>query len=477
MRIRAFSLAALVWCLPVAGAAPSSAPSSRPAAVEAWAKDHPPAVRAVRTVDDLAGLVTAGADARDQYGGWSKVQLKATGFFRVEKVDGRWWLVTPDGHPYFSMAMNSVSVREGSATIRASYRSLFKTDAEWRESAIRLLTDNGFNGTAHWSNNDVLKSGERRLPYTDGINFMAGYGKKRGGTFQQPGHTGYPNDCIFVFDPGFEEYCQQAAADLAKRKNDPYLLGYFSDNEMPFRLNSLDLYLKNPEGDPGRLAAEAFMNQRYGKDRAGKPTTDADRQAWMEVLAERYFSVVSAAIRRHDPNHLYLGARFHETDHRNPALFKVAGKYVDVISYNLYYQWNPDPGLFRRWAEWSGRPVIITEFYAKGDDSGMANNSGAGWTVRTQQDRGLFYQTFVLALIESKSCVGWHWLRYMDNAPDDKLADPSNRNSNKGIVNAAFVPYAPALALMKQLNERAYGIAGWFDGRPTAPSPATRPAP
>ena len=31
---------------------------------------------------------------------------------------------------------------------------------------------------------------------------MSSYGKKRGGTFQKPGHTGYPNDCIFVFDPG-----------------------------------------------------------------------------------------------------------------------------------------------------------------------------------------------------------------------------------------------------------------------------------
>jgi hypothetical protein len=42
----------------------------------------------------------------DKYGGWKGgPQLAATGFFRTEKVDGRWWLVDPEGHLFFSLGI------------------------------------------------------------------------------------------------------------------------------------------------------------------------------------------------------------------------------------------------------------------------------------------------------------------------------------------------------------------------------------
>ena len=97
------------------------------------------------------------------------------------------------------------------------------------------------------------------LVYTRTWNFMSSYGKKRGGTFQQPGHTGYPKDCIFVFDPGFESFCDQHAQSLAAGKDDPWLLGHFSDNEMPLSRAALKNYLQLPEREPGRQAALAWL--------------------------------------------------------------------------------------------------------------------------------------------------------------------------------------------------------------------------
>ena len=47
------------------------------------------------------------------------------------------------------------------------------------------------------------------------------------------------------------------------------------------------------------------------------------------------------------------------------------------------------------------KPFIVTEWYAKGMDSGMANTTGAGFVVKTQADRGRFYQNFTLGLLES----------------------------------------------------------------------------
>ena len=92
---------------------------------------------------------------------------------------------------------------------------------------------------------------------------MSGYGELRGGTYQKPGHTGYPNDCIFVFDPEFEDFCRRHAQEsLSATKDDPWLLGHFSDNELPFRPNALENYLSLPESDLGYQAAKAWWDRR-----------------------------------------------------------------------------------------------------------------------------------------------------------------------------------------------------------------------
>ena len=93
----------------------------------------------------------------------------------------------------------------------------------------------------------------------------------------------------------------------------------------------------------------------------------------------------------------------------------------------------------------------------------MGNVTGAGWLVKTQEDRGLHYQNFCLTLLQSKNCVGWHWFRYQDNAPDDAAADFSNKDSNKGLVNTNYETY-PALAeKMTQLNKQVYELIKYFD--------------
>ena len=191
----------------------------------------------------------------------------------------------------------------------------------------------------------------------------------------------------------------------------------------------------------------------------------------MRVL---FHSIVSRAVKKHDPNHLYLGARFYGADIRQPEIFRACGPHVDVVSVNYYRAWTPEAEKLAMWERESGKPCLITEWYAKGADSGLPNFGGAGWLVKTQRERGLFYQNFVLALLESKVCVGWHWFKYMDNDPDDTRVDPSNRDSNKGIVNNRYVPYAPLLELMKEINERAYSLVDYFDRKPGLASHAEK---
>ena len=407
-----------------------------------------------------------GAVKLSKYGGRLDQRTTATGFFYVKKLDERWWAIDPDGYYYLHNALNDLQPNHA-ARGQQALREKFGNEAGWLTATRKLLFDNGFNGAGAWSATQAIRSNkdqdQQPLAYTINLDWMSGYGSKRGGTYVQPGHKGYPNDVIFVFDPGFEEFCEEHAKQVAQYKNDRNLFGYFSDNELPLGRKNLDGYLTLPTTEPGYVAAKKWADA-HGVNPAA--ITDQQRQDFLAFAAERYFSIVAKALKKYDPNHLYLGCRFHGAQPYYPELLRAAGKYLDVVSINYYNKWTPEKKWMADWVQLAGKPFLITEWYVKGEDvPGLANTAGAGWVVKTQADRGRFYQNFTLGLLESKNCVGWHWFKYQDNDPTTQGAEPSNTNANKGIVDDFFVPYQPLLDLMRPLNQQQYRLADYFDKR------------
>ena len=61
--------------------------------------------------------------------------------------------------------------------------------------------------------------------------------------------------------------------------------------------------------------------------------------------------------------------------------------------------------------------------------------------------------------------MGWQWLTYIDNDPENKKAELSNLDANKGIVNVRFEPWVELVSRMKELNRQVYGLADYFDRR------------
>ncbi len=427
-------------------------------------------LRDTRTIELLDGFRPGSKKIPyNQYGGRADSRTEAKGYFYPKKTAGRWWLVDPEGNLYINIGV--CSVRRGKSQIsQKPARERFGTWEKWAEFTASLLAKYGFNGIGGWSDTELLRTTSQRLAYTLSWNFMGSFGRSKKLVWQEPGHLGYPNRCIPVFHPDFEKFCDEYAKQLLATKNDPWLIGHFSDNEMPVVSDMLDrsllLDVNNPDLRYGYEAAREWFNKRKGKQASPKDITDADRQAFVAYAFDRYYRITTNAIRRYDSNHLCLGSRLHGRALRIPQIFKAAGKYLDAVAVNCYGAWEPDPERMAMWSRESGKPFIITEFYAKGHDSGLANNSGAGWLVPTQKDRGRFYQHFTIGLLESKSCVGWHWFKYRDNNPEDLSTDPSNRDSNKGIINYQYKPYIKLLEDMKKLNNEVYAIIDYFDSNP-----------
>ncbi len=406
-----------------------------------------------RTLDQLPTFLSAAQDgATSLYGGLLSHHTNATGYFRPLKINGRWWLIDPLGYRFLHQGIAAIATVSSTGAV-AALTTKFTNASNWAVATTALLRTNKFNGAGAWADTSRLRAVTGPLVYTIIKNFLSSYGNPNS-------NPGYPP----VFDPAFAPFCQTYAQSFASTKTDPYLLGYFSDNELSFPSSMLVTWLALPSGNSSYDEAWRWLRERYGASATAGQVTTQDRYDFLGRVWGQYYKVVNQAIKLSDSNHLYLGSRLFSSDKDRPEIFRELGPYVDVISVNHYSQWTPDIARIQMWEQQSGRPVIITEFYVKGEDSGMANNTGAGWVVHTQNDRGLFYQNFILALLESKVCVGWHWFKYADNDPADTGADPSNIDSNKGIVSNRYEPYADLLDDMLRVNQRSQKIAEWFDG-------------
>jgi hypothetical protein len=398
--------------------------------------------RQTRTLESYAGLDAVTPEKLTRYGGLAAKDRPGTGFFRVEKMGDRWWMIDPDGGQFIFTGV--CSVRDSS------------DPEEGVKVALDFLRSASFNGVGGFSDNDTIRAAEKPLPYTVTLNLMSSFGRALGLTHAKAGHTGYEDDCIPVFEAAFEAHCLELCRErLALLKDDPWLVGVFSDNELPMPEDLLDRMLKRPGAS--KTAAEAFLAGRG-------EITDELREVFIEHVFDTYFRITTGAIRKALPNHLSLGSRFHGRALRTRGAWKAAGRWCDAVSVNYYGYWSPQEEHLKNWQAWSGKPFLVTEFYVKGVDSGLPNTTGAGWLVKTQSDRGSFYQNFTLALLESKTCIGWHWFKYMDNDPSDQMAEASNKDSNKGIVNLDGEAYVPLLDAMRELNTRVYPLIEHFDG-------------
>ncbi len=375
-------------------------------------------------------------DAVNEYGGSARHKLKATGFFYVTKKSNKWWMVDPDGHLFFMKALNSVEAKR-----------VGRYDSEaWAKDTYKLLRSAGFNSLGRWSEEEAFKEAGVPVPWCSTTSFMKDYAKRRSA---ENGESGFPNETLPVFDKEWPEFCEDyAKKKVSHLKNDKWLIGHFSDNELPFRPDALKKYLSLPKSDAGYKGAAAWM--RKNKYKQSKVKVERVQQEFLEHVARLYYETIAAALKKADPNHLYLGSRLHGRC-INPATITAAGA-CDIISINYYHRWEPEEERMEDWEEWSESPFFVSEFYAmKVTREDIPKDAGAGFRVKNHEDAAAFYHTHTAALLkEIPSCVGWHWFKYADDDPEYR----------KGIISNDGEVHQILLDGMKIINDQAYALRG-----------------
>jgi hypothetical protein len=419
-----------------------------------------------------------------ELGGDRSRQLRATGFFRTERVDGRWMFVDPHGHPFFSAGMNLVHARAGSFATSVTRREyLFAElpppgpawltpdrvvsfyvanlmrrfgdnwEADYEKHIVTRLENWGFNTIANWSDAELAR--RSGMPY---VLPLSGWTTKK----MFPFPYNFPD----VFSQEFAENVDAAARrQVAHLRDDPNLIGWFVANEPYWArdFGALQSWADMVLNDPEPSATQDELKQMLAADPANAEQIKAE---FLYTSARKFLETVDAAIRRHDPNHLVMGIRFAG---RPSDRFAELSGIFDVFSINVYTpEFAPNPEMIRRYGELSGRPVVIGEFTAAAPGRGLQGLFYSTHKVRDLAERGAAYRYYVENSAADPYIIGTHWFQQVDDLPTGRPSD--GERLNYGFINVLDLPYEDLVEAARITHRRMYdlmhGKAEPFSRRP-----------
>ncbi|MDI9550697.1 MAG: hypothetical protein GX125_02670 [Bacteroidales bacterium] len=411
-----------------------------------------------------------------KYGGYKQKQLKGTGFFRTQKVDGRWWLVDPEGYLFLSVGVDCVnygnggnvrdydkrpnmykelppeevmpilSGRPANAQVRAGtpqrtptpslgmwnqyrrYGENFREKA--REMVIKRMDKWGINTIANWSSQEII--GMNRKAF---ILSLGGLGMER--------------DLMGLCDIWRPDYLQNLdrsiAATVQRNLDNPWLIGYFVANE-PAWLNEevrlCQLILDGPER-PIQKALKAYLDKN--------DDTEQNRRAFIISSFDTFLHDVNRIFKKHDPNHLNMGIRFGDPDGLGEDVLKACATAFDVFSFNCYME-APKFKMMDRAMEIMDLPMIIGEYHFGTVDHGLAQSL---WQVEDQQQRGVAYRYYTENAYAHPALVGTGYFQWCDQEMSGR---GDGENYNCGLVDVTDRPYAEQVAAMSETAKVLFDV-------------------
>ena len=147
-----------------------------------------------------------------------------------KKSAGLWWLIDPKGQPTLSIGTDHVSFTShwcealGYAPYARNVKQLYGAAEPWADEATRRLRAWNFNVLGAGCSPQTRYHG---LAHTEFSSFGADF-SAIAALVPKTTWTGWPD----VFDPRFEPFCEIRASQRCRAGDDPWLLGYFLDNEL-----------------------------------------------------------------------------------------------------------------------------------------------------------------------------------------------------------------------------------------------------
>ncbi len=398
---------------------------------------------------------------------------RATGFFHMAQKDGRWWVIDPKGRGMVLLGVDHVtywghrSQRTNKAHYLDAMKAKFPNKKDWEEDTLARLKQWGFNFLGAGCDPALKQRGMAHtifLSIGDGLCWNSAYPEYYICPNEHRPCSAFPN----VFHPDFARWAAFCARrSCAPNRDDPWLFGYFIDNELAWwgrgrgdtgLFNTVE---KLPDTHSAKIAQRRFLAERGVQP--GK-VPDAVKLDFLRLAADIYFRVSSEAIRRYDPNHLVMGARFAGLGGAHPVVWEASGKYCDVVTFNCYPWADLDRNVmlmhrgggrvdeaFRKQYEYVKKPMLVTEWSFPALDSGLPCTGGAGQRFMTQTLRTRATELFAKTMLALPFLVGYDYFMWVDEPPEG-ISDPFPEDSNYGLINERGEAYPEITAMFTKLH-------------------------
>jgi hypothetical protein len=377
-----------------------------------------------------------------KFGGYLNTQVRATGFFRVEKINNRWWFVDPEGHLFLSTGSNGIGSGSAGTTLRGR-DSIFKMIPPGnRPRNVNFL---GWNLQRRYGDSWREKSNEMTIRRMNAWGFTTGsqvlqkpyitYFRATGGGAEV---MGIPDVWSKEFSDNIEK---RAKEQLIPQKDNPWLIGYFIGNEPPWP-NRESLAVTSILEGPDTETQKALMKFLEAGDNHDR------RVEFCKITFQKYLDLVTSAIRKYDPNHLILGIRFGGMP---PDYIVEMAKIFDVYSLNTY-AYKPNPDYLDKVYSLTGLPILIGEYHFGTPGRGMA----AGLCqVKDQYNRGVAYRYYTENAFSHPAVIGAHWFQWSDQANTGR---GDGENYNIGIIDVTDRPYKDLVEAITIMHKNLFKI-------------------
>ena len=416
-----------------------------------------------------------------KYGGYKQKQVKGTGFFRTEKVDGRWWFVDPEGYLFLSVGVDCISPGGGGNAKQINLRrNMFKELPSEEVMAIIQPRNNRGNAGGNRPNagnrepelsvsfgawnlyrrhgdNFNTKANEMIIKRMEkwGINSIANWSSGAITSMNKVAFTAQMSGLRMerdlmgladVYAPGFELAADSAMMRQASaQKDNPWLIGYFVGNEPAWLEQEARLCGMILEGRDRPIKTEL---QKYLAD----GDTPEKRKAFIYKTFNIFLQTAKKAFKKYDPNHLNLGIRFGNIAELDDEILKICKNAFDVLSFNCYDLY-PNHEMMDRVLRVIDMPMIIGEYHFGTVDRGMAQSL---WQVNSQQERGVAYRFYTEQGYSHPGLIGTGYFQWNDQDLTGRRNDGENYNC--GLVDVTDRPYKHQVEAMMETAKRLYSI-------------------
>ena len=411
----------------------------------------------------------------------SVFSVSATDWYRARKDDaGRWWVVDPDGRDIFLRGIDHANWNGhfcealGVNPYREENKKRYASQSEWEKETLARLKSWGFNALGAGCSPELRGRGLLHIEFLGvGERFSAKGNDFAISKFEGTPGTAFPD----VFHPDFAAFCDEwAARKCAPQKKNRSILGYFFDNELAWgakgssETGMYDAVANMPASRHARRALDAFLAAR-GLAADGADVPLEVKTGFLRLAASRYFGIIGDAVRRHDPNHLLLGARFAGLSSAHRVVWEEAGKVCDILTFNNYPWADLDENViyfsrkdavkavdaYAQRYEWAKKPMLITEWSFPALDAGLPCAGGAGQRFNTQAERVRATELFARTLLALPFMVGYDYFMWVDE-PALGISKKFPEDSNYGLVNERGEPYAGITSMFARLNPQAEAL-------------------